>query len=155
MILIHSAGAIKKRNKAMLKKIAFFLFLSMLFPVSAGTPPLAQSKQVVMVKLRSIQKISANNLADSTDLLYDASAHLHHSWDEKLLAEMGRVLNLSMLFDFKDPKGFASPFHLFLLSTKKDQFIEAILPYLDEANRKKFKRCVREALEVYHNGNAN
>ena len=139
----------------MFKNTIFFLFSLLIFSASSGTPPLAQPRQTVMTNLRSIQKISANNVADATDLLYDASAHLHHNWDTTLLAEMGRILNLSMNFNFTDPKGFASPFHLFLLSTKKDQFIEAILPYLDEGNRERFKRCVREALEVYRNGNAN
>ena len=145
----------------MLKSKALFLFFLAFWPVLvqvqtvfSATPPLAKPKPVLMLELHNIQQISANNLANATDLLYDASAHLHHSWDEKLLAETGRVLNLSMRFDLSgDTIGIAEPFHLFLLSTKKDQFIEAILPYLDKDNREFFKKCVRDMLHVHRHGN--
>ena len=134
--------------------LAFWSVLIQVQTVFSATPSLAKPKPVVIAELGSIQKVSANNVADATDLLYDASAHLHHSWNESLLAEVGRVLNLSMRFDLSgDTMGIVAPFHLFLLSTKKDQFIEAMLPYLDERNREFFKKCVNDMLHVHRHGN--
>ncbi len=126
----------------MFKNILFFIVLTIgINANSTSLSPLAKS--ALMAKLTKIQNISLDNFSNVGDLLYEVSSHLNVQWDTDLIREAGRVLNLSMRFNSKSYVFTTEPFYLILASTKKDQFLQATLPHLDEKNQETFKTDVK------------
>ena len=102
--------------------------------------------------LRAVQSVSKSNIKDVTRLLYTTAVEVDRNWDEDLIRELGRVIDLSMNYD-SSIYTITDPLDIVLLSDRRAEFVALITAQLNEVNKPEFKRLVETLLMVSRNGN--
>ena len=107
----------------------------------------------VLSSLKAVRNISEANINEVTDLLFASSDEVKKRWDEKLVREVGRVVDLSMNYDSRSYITISEPFEVILTGRRRKEFVNIIMDTLSEVNKPTFRRCVETLLMVNKNGN--
>ena len=103
--------------------------------------------------LKAVRHVSEANIDEVTDLLFSSADEIKRRWDEELVREAGRVVDMSMNYDSRSYITISEPFEVVLLGGRKREFVDIIMDTLSEVNRPTFRRCVETLLMVNKNGN--
>ena len=136
-----------------MKDLITLLFVSIFCWILFSPQEVKAGGKDLIYELKSIQQVSQKDLRNTVILFSKVSFSLAKKWDESLLLEVGRVVNLVMNIE-ENYQWTADPFSSIITGKRRGEFIKKVSKVLDSKKKKEiFEANIYLAMRVLQEGN--